>query len=239
MEIIPAIDIIEGKCVRLRKGDFSAKTIYHDDPVEMAVIFHDHGLGRLHLVDLDGAKVGKVIHYRILEKIFSKTGMIIDFGGGLKTNMDLEIAFQSGAAMITAGSIAVKDPGSVVRWLEKYGPDKIILGADVNNGRIAVNAWQTETKQEIFSFIDAYQKCGIRKVICTEISRDGMMQGPAVDLYGQIRDRWKDLFLVASGGVSVPSDLDELVKTGLNGAIIGKALYEQTITFKDLQKFIK
>jgi phosphoribosylformimino-5-aminoimidazole carboxamide ribotide isomerase len=239
MDIIPAIDIMDGKCVRLKKGNFSEKTIYHNDPVEMAILFRDEGLSRLHLVDLDGAKAGKVINYEILEKIFFKTGMVIDFGGGIKTDMDMEIAFQSGAAMITAGSIAVKDPDSIIRWIKKFSREKIILGADVNKGHIAIDAWLTDSELEVIGFIDNYKKAGIQKVICTDISRDGMMKGPAIDLYRQIRDQFKDLFLIASGGVSVPSDLDELENEGMNGVIIGRALYEQTITFKDLQKFIK
>lgn len=238
MEIIPAIDIIDGRCVRLKKGNFSEKTIYHDDPVEAAMIFRKNGFKRLHLVDLDGARKGKVFNYRILERIFNKTGLVIDFGGGIKTDIDVEIAFQSGAAMITAGSIAVQDPASVIRWIKKYGADRIILGADVDKGKIAVNAWQTETGHDIFKFIDGFRDMGIQKVICTEISRDGMMQGPADDLYRQLRLKFRDIFLIASGGISSLSDLRGLIETGIDGAIIGRALYERTITFKELQKFI-
>jgi len=238
MEIIPAVDIMDGKCVRLKKGNFSEKTIYHDDPVEVAVMLRDQGLRRLHLVDLDGAKAGKPIHYKILEKIFFRTEMIIDYGGGIKTDMDVEMAFQSGASMITAGSIAVKDPASVIRWINMFGPEKIILGADVNKGHIAIDAWLTDSGQEVIGFVDNFRKIGIQKVICTDISRDGMMKGPALDLYRQIRNQFKDMFLIASGGVSVPSDLNTLKELGMNGAIIGKALYEQTITFRDFDKFI-
>jgi len=239
MEIIPAIDIIDGRCVRLKKGNFSEKTVYHNDPVEMAMLLHDQGLNRLHLIDLDGARAGKVINYGILEKISSRTGMIIDFGGGIKTDIDVEIAFQSGAAMITAGSIAVKDPASIIRWIKKFGREKIILGADVNKGHIAIDAWLTDSGQEIFGFIDGYINAGIQKVICTDISRDGMMNGPAIDLYRQIRNQFKDIYLIASGGISALSDLDKLDRIGINGVIIGRALYEQTITFENLQKFIK
>ena len=239
MEIIPAIDIIDGRCVRLKKGNFSEKTVYHNDPVEMAMLLHDQGLNRLHLIDLDGARAGKVINYGILEKISSRTGMIIDFGGGIKTDIDVEIAFQSGAAMITAGSIAVKDPVSIIRWIKKFGREKIILGADVNKGHIAIDAWLTDSGQEIFGFIDGYINAGIQKVICTDISRDGMMNGPAIDLYRQIRNQFKDIYLIASGGISALSDLDKLDRIGINGVIIGRALYEQTITFENLQKFIK
>lgn len=239
MEIIPAIDIIDGRCVRLKKGNFSEKTIYNDDPVEVAIMFRDKGFKRLHLVDLDGARAGNVVNWSILEKIFNKTGLVIDFGGGIRTDSDVEIVFQSGAAMITAGSIAVKDPASVIRWIEKYGPEKIILGADVSKGKISVNAWKTETVHEIFGFIDGYRNMGIQKVICTDISTDGMMQGPAFELYGKLRLQFKDICLIASGGISSMADLDELVKIGVDGAIIGRAIYEQTITFKDLQKLIK
>jgi phosphoribosylformimino-5-aminoimidazole carboxamide ribotide isomerase len=239
MEIIPAIDIMNGKCVRLKRGNFSEKTIYHDDPVEMASIFHDQGLNRLHLVDLDGAKAGRIMHHDILEKIFLKTGSIIDFGGGIKSDKDVEILFHSGAAMITAGSIAVKDPDIVSRWIKRYGHEKIILGADADNGHIAVNAWLVDSGIDIIKFIENYRNRGMRKVICTDISRDGMMKGPGIELYRRIRIQFKDLYLIAGGGISVPDDLEELQRTGVDGVIIGKALYEQTITFKDLQKFIR
>jgi phosphoribosylformimino-5-aminoimidazole carboxamide ribotide isomerase len=239
MEIIPAIDIIDGQCIRLKKGDFSEKTIYYDDPVEVATMFHNQGFERLHLVDLDGAKAGNVVNYSVLEKIFNKTGLVIDFGGGIRTDADVEMAFQSGAAMITAGSIAVKDPTSVIRWIKKYSPEKIILGADVNKGKISVNAWKTETVNEIFGFIDGYRNMGIQKVICTDISMDGMMQGPAYELYKQLRLQFKDIYLIASGGIASLSDIDGLIEIGIDGVIIGRAIYEQTIVFKDLQKFIK
>jgi phosphoribosylformimino-5-aminoimidazole carboxamide ribotide isomerase len=239
MEIIPAIDIIDGRCTRLKRGNFSEKTIYYDDPVEVARMFRDQGFERLHLVDLDGARAGNVVNYGLLEKIFDKTGLVIDFGGGIRTDTDVEMAFQSGAAMITAGSIAVKDPASVIRWINRYGAEKIILGADVNRGKISVDAWQTETAHEIFGFIDSYRNMGIRKVICTDIRMDGMMQGPAHELYRQLRLQFKDTFLIASGGIASLPDIDKLNEIGIDGAVIGKAFYEGTITFKDLQKFIK
>jgi len=238
IKVIPAIDIIDGRCVRLKKGNFTEQTIYYDDPLDIAMIFHDHGLKRLHLVDLDGARAGRIINYRILEKITEKTGMVIDFGGGLKQDDDIEIAFRSGAAMITAGTIAVKDPLTVERWLMKYGPERIILGADFNDGKIAVNAWQDQTGYDVFQYISQYRATGIRNVICTDISRDGMMQGPSFDLYRQLRIQFGDIGLIASGGITTSSDLDELDCIGMDGAIIGRALYEQTIKFEDLNKYL-
>lgn len=237
IEIIPAIDIIDGHCVRLKRGDFTRKTIYYDDPLDVARIFRDHGLKRLHLVDLDGAREGKIMNYRILEKIVEKTGMIIDFGGGLKKDSDVETAFRSGAAMITAGTIAVRKPATVKRWLRKYGPGKIILGADSINGKIAVSAWRDHTGIDVFQFISQYRESGIQNVICTDINRDGMMQGPATDFYRQLKDRFRDIRLIASGGITTPSDIDELDCLGMDGAIIGKAIYEQTIKFEDLKKY--
>jgi phosphoribosylformimino-5-aminoimidazole carboxamide ribotide isomerase len=236
--VIPAIDIIDGRCVRLKRGNFTAQTVYYDDPLDIAMIFHYHGLKRLHLVDLDGARAGRIVNYRILEKIFEKTGMVIDFGGGIKQDNDIEIAFRSGAAMITAGTIAVKEPLTVERWIERYGPEKIILGADFYKGKIAVNAWQDSTSHDIIQFIGQYRSRGIRNVICTDISRDGMMQGPSFDVYRQLKIKFRDIGLVASGGITTPSDLDELDRIGLNGAIIGRALYEQTIKFEDLNKYL-
>jgi len=239
IEIIPAIDIINGRCVRLKRGDFTQQTIYHDDPLEMAIIFRDHGLKRLHLVDLDGARKGRIVNYRILEKISERTGLIIDFGGGLKKDSDVEIAFQSGASMITAGTIAVREPATVERWLRNYGPEKIVLGADFNNGKIVVNAWRDPTSHDISQFISRYRTIGIRNVICTDISRDGMMQGPAIDFYRQLKDRFRDIRLIASGGITTPSDIDELDHVGMDGAIIGRAIYEKTIKFTDLKKFLE
>ena len=239
MEIIPAIDIIDGKCVRLKKGKFSDKTVYHDDPVSVAMTFRDNGFKRLHLVDLDGAKRGRVANNLILEKIFEKTGMIIDFGGGIRSDADVELVFKSGAAMITAGSIAVQDPGKVFTWLEKYGQEKIILGADVQNGKIMVNAWENHSDQDLFTFIDKFMDKGIRKIICTDTTRDGIMQGPALDLYSHLKFRFRDAFIIASGGITSPGDIEELEIIGINGAIIGKAIYERYIEFKDLEKYLR
>ncbi|KPK84123.1 MAG: 1-(5-phosphoribosyl)-5-[(5-phosphoribosylamino)methylideneamino] imidazole-4-carboxamide isomerase [Bacteroides sp. SM23_62_1] len=238
IEIIPSIDILDGRCVRLERGDFRRQTIFYDDPLEMALFIHDHGLKRLHLVDLDGAKKGKIVNHSILEKISGKTGLIIDFGGGIKQDSDVEIAFRSGATMITVGTVAARDPARVVRWLQLYGPEKIILGADVRNGKITVNAWRDLTVYDIFDFINQYKMAGIHHVMCTDINRDGMMQGPSINLYRQLRSRFNDIRLIASGGIAVLSDIENLDKIGMDGAIIGRALYEQTITFDDLKKFL-
>ncbi len=238
MEIIPAIDIIDGKCVRLKKGNFSDKTVYHDDPVKVAMTFRDNGFKRLHLVDLDGTKAAKVVNNLILKKIFDATGLVIDFGGGIRSDTDAELAFQSGAAMIITGSIAVKDPARVARWINIHGQYKIILGADVNNGKIVVDAWQTVTVHDLFTFIESFINKGVQKVMCTDVSRDGMMQGPAFALYRQLRVRFMDVVLIAGGGISTLAELEELREIGIDGAIIGKAIYEQTITLKELQKFL-
>ncbi len=239
MEIIPAIDIYDGKCVRLKLGNFSDKTVYHDDPVSVAMTFRDYGLKRLHLVDLDGAKEGRIVNNLILEKIFEKTGLVIDFGGGIRSDEDVELAFQSGAAMITAGSMAVKDPEKVFKWIEKYGQEKIILGADVRNGNIVVDAWKTQSDQDLFTFIEKFRDKGIRKIICTDTSRDGIMQGPAIDLYSKLKFRFRDVYIIASGGITSPGDIEELEIIGINGAIIGKAIYERYIELKDLEKYLK
>lgn len=239
MEIIPAIDIIDGRCVRLKKGNFSDKTVYHDDPVSVAVTFHDNGLTRLHLVDLDGAREGRIVNSRILKTIFEKTGLVIDFGGGIRSDSDVELAFQSGAAMITAGSTAVKDPEKVFAWIEKYGPDKIILGADVRNGNIVFDAWEMQSDQNLFTYIEKFMDKGIRKIICTDTSKDGIMQGPSLELYSQLKFRFREAYIIASGGISSPGDIEKLEIIGINGVIIGKAIYERYIEFKDLEKYLK
>jgi phosphoribosylformimino-5-aminoimidazole carboxamide ribotide isomerase len=238
MEIIPAIDIIDGECVRLKKGNFLDKTVYHDDPVKVAMTFRDNGFKRLHLVDLDGTKAARVVNNLILKKIFDATGLVIDFGGGIRSDADAELAFRSGAAMIITGSIAVKDPARVASWINKHGQDKIILGADVNNGKIVVDAWQTVTVHDLFTFIESFINKGVQKVMCTDVSRDGMLQGPAFALYRQLRVRFMDVFFIAGGGISTLAELEELREIGIDGAIIGKAIYEQTITLKELQKFL-
>lgn len=239
MEIIPAIDIINGKCVRLKKGDFSEKTVYHDDPVEVARLFSEKGFKRLHLVDLDGAKEGRVVNSRILKRISERTDLVIDFGGGIKSDADVEISFKSGASMITAGSIAVREPEKVVKWIDKYGPDKIILGADMNKGEIVIDAWKTKSGLDLVTFIAGFLDKGIVKLICTDVNRDGMMNGPAIELYSDLKMRFSDLFLIASGGITSLRDIEELDRIGIDGAIIGKGLYEKSIEFGDLKKYLK
>lgn len=238
MRLIPAIDIIEGKCVRLTKGDYSTKKIYSEDPLEIAMAFEDHGIENLHLVDLDGAKAQKIINYKVLERIATKTNLNIDFGGGLKTNEDLEIAFNSGAKQITGGSIAVNNPDLFLEWLDKYGSNKIILGADVKNGKIATSGWTETSDIEIENFIKNFSEKGIKYVISTDISKDGMLQGPSLQLYKQILDINPELKVIASGGVSQLSDLENVMQIGCEAVIIGKAIYENKINLKDLENFI-
>jgi len=238
MRIIPAIDIIDGKCVRLSKGDYATKKVYNENPLEVAKQFEDHGIKYLHLVDLDGAKSKHIVNYKVLERIASKTNLKIDFGGGLKSNEDLKIAFESGAHQITGGSIAVKDPEIFRSWLHKYGPNKIILGADANNEKVAVSGWQEESDHELLPFISNFQKEGIAYVICTDINKDGMLQGPSFDLYKRILDKVNDLKLIASGGISSFDELPQLAEIGCEGTIIGKAIYEQKISLKQLENYI-
>ncbi|MEP1093818.1 MAG: 1-(5-phosphoribosyl)-5-[(5-phosphoribosylamino)methylideneamino]imidazole-4-carboxamide isomerase, partial [Cyclobacteriaceae bacterium] len=234
MRIIPAIDIIEGKCVRLSKGDYHTKKIYNEDPLEVAKSFEDAGLEYLHLVDLDGAKEKHIINWKVLEKLASRTSLIVDFGGGIQSNEDLKIAFESGATQITGGSIAVKDPGIFERWLLAYGSEKIILGADALDEKIAVSGWQENTEEPIGDFIKRYVEKGIEYVISTDISKDGMLEGPSFDLYEKILSELPKLQLIASGGVSSVDDLLKLEENGLNGAIVGKAIYESRISLKEL-----
>lgn len=240
MRIIPAIDIIEGKCVRLSKGDYDTKKIYNENPLEVAKEFEGHGIQYLHLVDLDGAKSKHIVNHKILESIASKTNLSIDFGGGLKTDADLKIAFESGAKQITGGSIAVKEPKVFRSWIEKHGADKIILGADALDERIAVSGWQEESKEELIPFIQEYQNNGITYVICTDISKDGMLEGPSFQLYGKILKEasGKPLKLIASGGISNFDELPRLADIGCEGTIIGKAIYENRITLKQLETYI-
>lgn len=237
IELIPAIDIIEGKCVRLTQGDYNTKKIYNEDPLEVARMFEDHGIRRLHVVDLDGARLGRIINYRTLEKLASRTGLIIDFGGGLKQNADLEIAFESGAQMVTGGSIAVKNPEMFASWIERYGRERIILGADAKDKQIAISGWEEKTELDLIPFIEEYHKKGIYKVICTDISRDGMLQGPAVELYQEIRET-VDVYLIASGGVSSVEDIEKLAAAKIPAVIFGKAIYEGKIQMKDLLRFM-
>lgn len=264
MRIIPAIDIIDGKCVRLTKGDYSTKKIYNEDPLEVAKNFETHGIQSLHLVDLDGAKSSHIVNYKVLEKIASKTSLKIDFGGGLKSDEDLKIAFESGAYQITGGSIAVKNPEVFKQWILKYGSEKIILGADANHEKIAVSGWQEESAEELIPFIQRYQKEGVNYVICTDISKDGMLQGPSFELYQKILSECntKDMSvraqsrteqekltqnesqqrqgikLIASGGISTFDELPKLAELGCEGTIIGKAIYEGRIRLQQLEQFI-
>ncbi len=238
MEIIPAIDIIDGKCVRLTQGDYSQKKIYNEDPLEVALEFEDIGIKRLHLVDLDGAKEGKVINFKVLEKIANKTKLKIDFGGGIKTNEDIHSIFEAGASIATIGSLAVKNKLLFFSWLEKYGPEKILLGADVKNEKIAINGWLETTELSIFDFIKENMEQGIKNIFCTDISKDGLLEGPSIDLYKKIIMEFPKINLIASGGVANLKDLDDLKEIGCSGAIVGKAIYEKRITLTELQKFI-
>lgn len=244
MRIIPAIDIIEGKCVRLTKGDYNTKKIYNENPTEVAKMFEDSGIEFLHVVDLDGAKASHIVNYKVLEQIATKTNLKVDFGGGLKSNEDLKIAFESGATQITGGSIAVKNPEVFNSWIETYGSDKIILGADCNNEKIAVSGWQEESSLEVIPFIKNYQSKGIKYVICTDISKDGMLEGPSFELYQRIleecnsQQKQESLKLIASGGISTFEELPKLQKLGCEGVIIGKAIYENRISLKQLEQFI-
>ena len=235
MRIIPAIDIIEGKCVRLSKGDYSTKKIYNEDPLEVAQQFEDAGLQYLHLVDLDGAKAKNIVNWKVLEKLATKTYLKIDFGGGIKSDDDLRIAFECGAKQITGGSIAVKEPVKFTSWIMVYGSDKIILGADALDGKIAVSGWQEGSNLEIEAFIQDYLQKGIKYVISTDISKDGMLEGPSFDLYKSICMKMPSINLIASGGVSSIDDLIKLKELGLEGAIVGKALYEGRIQLTDLK----
>ncbi len=238
MRIIPAIDIIDGHCVRLSKGDYSTKKIYNENPLEIAKQFEGHGIEYLHLVDLDGAKSKHIVNHKILEQIASKTSLKIDFGGGLKTDEDLRIAFECGARQITGGSIAVKEKETFAKWLHVYGTDKIILGADALHEKVAVSGWQEESNEKLLPFIQSYQKAGISYVICTDISKDGMLKGPSFDLYQKIIAKVPDLKLIASGGVSAFDELPRLAEIGCEGTIIGKAIYENRISLKQLETFI-
>jgi phosphoribosylformimino-5-aminoimidazole carboxamide ribotide isomerase len=237
MYIIPAIDIIEGKCVRLTQGDYAQKKIYNEDPLEVAKAFEDAGIQRLHLVDLDGAKAQKIINYSVLEKIASQTNLHIDFGGGLKSDEDLHVAFESGAQQITGGTIAVKQPETFLGWLAQYGSERIILGADFKEGKIAVNGWQENSDHELFEFLQNYFAKGIRYSISTDVSKDGLLQGSAVAIYEQIRQDLPDLRVIASGGVTSVQELERLAEIDCYGAIIGKAIYEGHISLQELEKF--
>lgn len=238
IELIPAIDIIDGKCVRLSQGDYATKKVYNEDPVEVAKEFEAHGIRRLHVVDLDGAASHHIVNYRTLEQIASRTSLIIDFGGGVKSDEDLVIAFESGAQMVTGGSVAVKNSALFTHWLTTYGPERIILGADVKERKIAVNGWKDESTCELFPFLADYVEKGIRKVICTDISCDGMLRGASIPLYKEIRQQHPEIYLIASGGVGSVRDIYALQEADVPAVIFGKALYEGRITLKELEGFI-
>ncbi len=238
MTIIPAMDIIDGQCVRLTKGDFDTKKVYDNDPVSVAQRFEDSGVQRLHMVDLDGAKNKKVINLAVLEKVANKTNLDIDFGGGVQTNEDIRRVFDSGAGQVTAGSVAVKDPQLVNSWLSRYGSEKIILGADVRDRMIAISGWQEETSLKIDNFLEDHLEQGFKYVICTDISRDGVLIGPALDLYQELKSKFNSIYLIASGGVGGIDDLGRLADIGVDGVIIGKALYEGRIKLEELKPFL-
>ena len=237
IELIPAIDIIEGKCVRLTQGDYAQKKEY-GDPFEMAQQFEDHGIKRLHLVDLDGAREQRVVNHRILEQIASRTSLVIDAGGGLRSNEDLRIVFESGASMITGGSVAVKDRELFLGWLELYGPERIILGADFRAGKVAVSGWQEATALDLKEFIADYRIEGIKQVICTDIDKDGMLEGPSLETYKALKAEDSELHLVASGGISKMEDIELLDEAEIDGVIVGKAIYEGKIPLLTLESYI-
>ncbi len=238
IELIPAIDIIDGKCVRLSQGDYNTQKIYNENPLEVAKEFEANGIHRLHVVDLDGAKSSHVVNYKVLDIIAGHTSLVIDFGGGIKTDEDLNIAFEYGAQMVTLGSVAAKQPALFKKWLHQYGPKKIILGADVKENRISINGWKEESQEELIPFLTDYSQEGIQKVLCTDISRDGMLQGPSIELYKQIMKKFPTMHLIASGGVSNLQDIIDLNEANIPAVVFGKALYEGRITLKDLKRFM-
>lgn len=239
IEIIPAIDVIDGKCVRLSQGDYDQKKVYNENPAEVAKMFEDAGVSRLHLVDLDGAKAQHIVNYKVLESITSKTNLVVDFGGGLKSDDDLRIAFECGASMVTGGSIAVKNPDVFLSWIEKFGAEKIILGADVKDEKIAVGGWIETTDLSLIPFIKKFKDKGVDKVICTDISKDGMLQGASNELYKKVLDNFPDLYLVASGGVSCMDDIKALNDANVPAVITGKAIYEGKIKLTEIASFLQ
>ncbi len=237
IELIPAIDIIDGQCVRLTKGDYTRKTVYRDRPAEVAAEFEKLGFRRLHVVDLDGAKSRHIVNQKVLEEITGTTRLTVDFGGGIKTDDDIEIAFRHGASMVTVGSVAVTHPDRFIAWLEKYGSDRIILGADVRHGNISINGWKEDSAEPLLPFLRRYIDAGVRHVLCTEISKDGTLQGPATDLYRQIMEAYPHLHLIASGGVSSLDDIKTLDEAGIPAVVFGKAIYEGRIDMKELADY--
>ncbi len=238
IEIIPAIDILEGKCVRLTRGKFETRKLYDPNPLAVARRFEEAGLRRLHLVDLDGARTRRVVNWRVLETIAGKTSLRVDFGGGVQSEEDLQLAFDCGARQVNLGSVAVKDRPAVLEWLRHWGSERLILSADVQQGNIAIHGWQERTEMALFQLVDAYRDAGLRYLACTDISRDGMLQGPALDLYRTLRARYPDLFIIASGGVSRAIDITSLAENRIDGVIIGKALYEGKVTLDELRAFL-
>ncbi|MBQ4386235.1 MAG: 1-(5-phosphoribosyl)-5-[Prevotella sp.] len=234
IELIPAIDIIGGQCVRLTKGDYDQKTVYRDSPVEVAREFEQTGFRRLHVVDLDGAKSKHIVNSTVLSSLAAETRLVIDFGGGIKTDQDLETAFESGAQMVTVGSIAVTQPQLFMGWLKRYGADRLILGADVRNGKISINGWKEDSTEDLLPFLRKYVDAGVRNVLCTEISKDGTLQGPALELYQRVMQTYPDLHLIASGGVSCIDDIKALDAAGIPAVVFGKAIYEGRINLKEL-----
>lgn len=234
IELIPAIDIIDGQCVRLTKGDYNQKKVYNEDPLTVAKDFEKIGFKRLHMVDLDGARSKHIVNNEILRRVTAETSLIVDFGGGIKSEEDIVKAFESGASMITVGSIAVTQPELFIQWMEKYGPEKMILGADVRNGMISINGWKKDSQISLLPFLKQYVEAGVKNVLCTEISKDGTLQGPAVTLYKEIMTAYPKLHLIASGGVSRKEDIDELESEGIPAVVFGKAIYEGRINLKEL-----
>lgn len=235
MELIPAIDIIDGQCVRLTKGDYAQKTVYRNHPWEVAKEFETYGFKRLHVVDLDGAKAKHIVNSEVLQKITTETSLTVDFGGGIKTDEDIEKAFASGAKMVTVGSIAITNPELFLSWIKKYGADRMILGADVRNGKISINGWKEDSSEDLLPFLRKYVDAGVTNVLCTEISKDGTLQGPAIDLYKRIMQEYPNLHLIASGGVSSIDDIKALEAAGIPAVVFGKAIYEGRINLKELE----
>lgn len=238
MHLIPAIDLIAGKCVRLTEGDYNTQKTYNENPLEVAQYFEAQGITRLHLVDLDGARAGKVVNHQILKTIAQQTCLHIDFGGGIKSDADLELAFEAGASQVTLGSIAVQKPEKCLEWLEKYGAERLILGADVRDEQIRINGWADNSGINLYDFLEKYQRYGFQYVICTDIQKDGKQEGTSIELYQKIRQKFPALSLIASGGVTYKQDLEALQAMGVHGAIVGKALYEGTLTWEVLKEFV-
>ncbi|OKZ17073.1 MAG: 1-(5-phosphoribosyl)-5-[(5-phosphoribosylamino)methylideneamino]imidazole-4-carboxamide isomerase [Bacteroides sp. 43_108] len=238
IELIPAIDIIEDKCVRLTKGEYSSQKTYSENPLEIAKQLEDIGVKRLHMVDLDGAKSKHIVNHKVLETIANSTSLKIDFGGGIKSDADIHTAFDSGASLVTIGSVASTSPELFMSWIDKYGTDKIILGADVRNGMISINGWKEDSQYSLFDFLDKYIEAGIINILCTEISRDGMLEGPATDLYKEIMQRYPNINLIASGGISCMKDIEVLDDNGIPSVVFGKAMYEERISMADIRNWL-